>query len=245
MHRQPFTTSIWAEEIKVGRKSQTLIVTGKNHTAVPVAGVAVEADLLAQSIPLARWPENRRKKPPHVEFANATTDAKLIEFVRRWGPVDGSPYAELGSPDSPRGWKVVVRRSLRRLRLEQKTFSGAARLISEIQSKRPDPERVFKYYAQLPVFAERESFFPTAVALNKGQSLARAACQYAQIALCRLLDRFPPRLYPTTAGPVELLPLDTRTIGKGVKDVLYGMLRLEYMRVRRQGLSVCPYCDEV
>jgi hypothetical protein len=64
MHARPFTMPIWAEDIKVKRTSETLIVTGKNHTAVPVAGIPVERDLLAQSLPLARWPENRRKKPP-------------------------------------------------------------------------------------------------------------------------------------------------------------------------------------
>jgi hypothetical protein len=262
MVKHSFTTPLWANEISVKREPQVLIVTGKNHTAKPVAGIAVEANLLAQSVPLARWPGNRRKKPPHIEFANATTDAKLIEFVEKWGPVDGSPmlarYAGnwervdgVPTKTSSGGFTVVVRQNFARLRLEQKEFSATARLIAEIQSNDPNPERVFNYlcalpdYALLPDPAEKEIFFNAAKKLNRGQSLARAVCQHAQCDLCRLLDQFHPVLFPTTEGPVELPPMDRGSIGKGIKHVLYGFLRLEYLQRDRLGLGVCPHCEDV
>jgi hypothetical protein len=255
VRKQSFTTPIWADEISVERTPKTLFVTGKNHTEGPVTNVPVEANLLAQSVPLARWPNDRRKKPPHVQFANATTDAKLIEFVKNWGPVDGSPRVwmveavPIAQCLSPRHSDVfVMRQNLRKLRLEQKTFSSAARLIAEIQSGKPDPERIFKYHGQLPnvINSTWKVFFNAASSLDPRQSPAHGACLLAQISLCTLLDQFPPRLFPTATGPVEFLPMDpTGSIGKGIKHVLYGFLRLEYLRTKRRGLGVCPKCNEV
>jgi hypothetical protein len=64
MRRQKLTTPIWAEEIRVERKGESFIVTGKNHVTGPVAGLAINADLLAQSVPPDSGFGNRRKKPP-------------------------------------------------------------------------------------------------------------------------------------------------------------------------------------
>ncbi len=242
MPKERWTTPIWAEGISVEREGDSLIVTGKNHTAFPVTGVAVGADLLTQSVPLASWSGNRRKKPPHIEFANATTEDKLIEFCRRWGPFDGSPGEwESRAPDSPRGWKIVVREDLPTLRGRQKAFSGMARLIAEIQSSKPNPERLFQYYAQLCTPPpEREAFFQS---LSRGEP-AKAACEYVQTVLCILLSHYPPHLYPTTGGgPVELPPLNI--LGAGVRHALYCFLRLEYLQKDRLGLGVCPRCDDV
>jgi len=292
-----FAIPTWAEEISVEQKRGILIVTGKNHYAVPRENAAVEADLLKQSLPSVRWlqDDDRRKKPPHVEFANATTDAKLVEFVRKWGPIDPErasmlakepkPMPPEGGPeggvtvttskdgikvvvrqngrtqkwffpgvriryrvDVPDGYDIVVRQSLAALRRQQEIFSAAARLIAEIQSNEPDPERIFKYCAQTAMtMDDRESFFDDAEALLLGskRSLASAVSQLAQPYLCSVLNDFSPRVYPTSAGPIELLPLDTTNLGHGIKPVLYGMLRLEYLRKDRQGLGVCPRCNEV
>jgi hypothetical protein len=89
--KQEFTLPVWADEICVEQKQGTLIVKGKRHPVAPRKNIAIESDLLRQSIPAARWSQDdeRRKKTPHVMFANATTDDKLIDFVRTWGPVDG------------------------------------------------------------------------------------------------------------------------------------------------------------
>ena len=250
MRKLPFTTPIWAEGISVEQKTSALIVSGKNHVGEPVGGVAVANDLLAQSVPVAWWPEDRRKKPPHVAFANATTEAKLIEFVKTWGPVDGTPevcFIEGPSYTSDRGLKLVVRQNLRRLRFEQRTFSGAARLVAEIQCDKPDPERIFNCLVQLQT-EHKDSFsrFARSLSLNSDRTLADAACEVAESDLCELLDRFPARLFPTTAGPVEFPPMDLRgSRGRGVKHVLYGFLRLEYLRKDRLGLGLCPKCNEV
>jgi hypothetical protein len=104
-----FTTPVWATEISVEQKRGTLIVKGKRHPVAPRKDVAVEADLLKQSIPAARWSqdEGRRKKPPHVAFANATTDAKLIEFVQTWGPLSGPVHVHWGAKKQAKPSEVV------------------------------------------------------------------------------------------------------------------------------------------
>jgi hypothetical protein len=116
-----------------------------------------------------------------------------------------------------------------------------ARLVAEVQSNNPNPERFFQYYAlichDLP---ERKEFFGW---LNRRQPRANAAREYVQIVVCTLLNYFPPYLYPTAEGPIELPPLDI--CGGGVKHALYCFLRLEYLQKDRRGLGVCPKCDEV
>lgn len=243
MRARQLTTPVWAEEIRVERKGESFIITGKNHVARPVTGVAVNADLLAQSLPPNSGPGNRRKKPPHIEFANAIDDEKLIEFCKKWGPFDGSPRT---LAFSPRGRKLVVREDLVQLRAGQKAFSGVARLIAEIQSEKPNDERLSQYYAQIcHSLPEREEFFDFARLQNPGWPPAKAACQYAQTLVCLFLDEYPPHLHPTTEGPVELPPIDPGLIGKGIKHALYGFLRLEYLQRNRRGLGVCPRCSDV
>jgi hypothetical protein len=245
MRKHPLTTPVWADAIRVERKGESLIITGINHSSTPLAGVAVTADLLAQSLPPDSGPGNRRKKPPHVEFANATDDDKLMEFCKRWGPFDGSVTGMFSAPDSPRGWKLAVTETLPRLRAGQRGFTGVTRLIAEIQSEEPNPERFSQYHAQVSALGEQEVFFDLARFQNPGVQLAKAASQFAQTLVCRFLDEYPPHLLPTTEGPIELPPMDPSFIGKGIKHVLYGFLRLEYLRTDRRGLGVCPKCDEV
>jgi hypothetical protein len=237
--RHSFTTPIWAEQISVEQKGQTLIVTGTNYTESPVAGVSVEGDLLAQSVPLARWGESRKKKPPHIEFANATTKLKLIEFVKKWGPFEAR--AEI-SRRTGHSWSVRAWQSLTRLRRERQAFENAARLIAEIQSESPDPGRVFKYHSQLPACRDL-SFGLVDRRGRQAQSSAEKIYKDAQFALCELLNRFPPYVWPTSAGPVELPPMSA--VGHGIRHALYCILRFEYLRTGRLGLGVCPHCDEV
>jgi len=278
MRKQPFTVPIWADEISVEQKSGALVIKGKRSHDTATRGIDVGIDLLQQSRPLPRWGEQRRKMPPHVEFANATTDAKLVAFVRKWGPVDGSPLVIIGKGSSQIPGKngregkitmnsvvareqkkrtlhvaittpsvdLVVTQDLAELRREQKIFSGAARLIAEIQTEKPNRDRAFEYYSQLPEPEERDFFFSIAKNLSlHGQPFASAVCQRAQEKLCHLLDQFPARLHPTKFQPVELPPLDVQFAGRGIRSVLYFFLRLEYLRMGRLGLGICPHCSEV
>jgi hypothetical protein len=138
-----------------------------------------------------------------------------------------------------------VRETLPQLRAGQKNFSSVARMIAEIQSEKPNPERLSHYFAQISALGEREAFFDFAHFGNRGRPLVEAAWQFAQTLVCQVLDEYPPRLHPTTEGPVELPPMDPDSIGKGIKHVLYGFLRFEYLQRDRLGLGVCAHCDDV
>ena len=265
MRKQPFTIPIWAHKIGVEPKPDKLIVSGERHIMSPAQGIHVDTDLLESSKPLARWGEQRRKMPPHIKFANATTDAKLVEFVRRWGPVDGDSKVIIGSSPSDKVLDVVATREIRtrlsvsvrtrameleviqdlaELRREQKLFASAARLIAEIQTKKPNADEVFEHYSQLPESEDRKHFFRVIESVShRGGSLSSAACQRAQVALCHLLDRFPASLQLTKRGAVELPLLETQ----GIKSILYFFLRLEYLQAGRLGLGVCQRakCNKV
>jgi hypothetical protein len=142
--------------------------------------------------------------------------------------------------------EFVVKQSLAELRRDQRIFSGAARLIAEIQKEKPNADWVFEHYSQLPESEGREFFFRIVESLrHRGSSLVTAACRRAEVPLCHLLDRFPARLQPAKQGPVELPPLDTRFTGRGIRSILYFFLRLEYLRIERFGLGVCPRCNDV
>ena len=263
MRKQPYTIPIWAHKISVEQKPEELIVTGERHIMSPASGIDVDTDLLGSSKPLG-GDEKRRKMPPHVEFANATTDAKLVEFVRKWGPVDGYSCLVFGGSSrdavldtfdtgipkrlhmtvTTSAFEIKVTQSLAELRSEQKIFSGAARLIAEIQKEKPNADLVFDHYSQLPESEERELFSRIIKSrIYRGRPLASAACQRAQVVLCHLLDRFPASLQLTKRGAVELPLLETR----GIRGVLYFFLRLEYLQAGRLGLGVCPRdkCDKV
>jgi hypothetical protein len=260
MRTQPVTVPIWGSDITVTQEGGGFLVKGRRMLSSVQKGIGLELDILGQSRPLARWGQQRRKMPPHVVFANAITDAKMIDFMRKWGPIHGYPTVTISD-----GLQVVsdtskshlymiatppvvleVKQTLAQLRSEQKIFSGAARLIAEIQSKRPDAQRVFDHYSRLPESFERDFFFNVVESTRHGRSSSDVACYQAEVALCNLLDRFPAQITPTRWGPVELPPLDKkRACGQGIRQVLYFLLRLEYLRKDRVGLGICPLCDEV
>jgi hypothetical protein len=87
------------------------------------------------------------KNSPHIEFANADTDQKLIRFVQRFGPVIvRSVYAEERdiSTDDPFHFRttqtvLVARQDLAELRTERAAYRSALALVSELQrGKRSD-----------------------------------------------------------------------------------------------------------
>jgi hypothetical protein len=63
---------------------------------------------------------------PHIEFANADTDDKLIDFVKRFGPVVVASYEDDAS-------RLAACQEMNELRDEQALYSAALRLLSELQ----------------------------------------------------------------------------------------------------------------
>jgi hypothetical protein len=98
---------LWADEIQVRSNGGTLIVVGRRHRIISLQDARGKHNLLEHSKPLyLDADQDRRQDPPHVEFANATTPAALLEFVRKWGPISGPVHLTTedvgpdGLPDS-------------------------------------------------------------------------------------------------------------------------------------------------
>lgn len=84
------------------------------------------------------WSKGRTgKSSPHIQFANADTDSKLIAFVRQFGPVTASSVSE----ESPKPQKEAppirnARQDWDELRNERLLYQSMLTLISELAQER-------------------------------------------------------------------------------------------------------------
>lgn len=88
-----------------------------------------------------RFGEKRHgKNSPHIDFANADDDRKLIKFVKRFGPicVTSLRMEEPTSQDDQRGGAqaLIAEQDLPELRREQQIYRAAVQLVSELQRGR-------------------------------------------------------------------------------------------------------------
>jgi hypothetical protein len=103
------------------------------------------SDLLAdyRQAPKTGWSGGRTgKNSPHIWFANADTDNKLIAFVKRFGPVvvrslrepvDESPLDIEKDPESA---KIVAEKDMAELRKERTLYRWALTLLGELRREK-------------------------------------------------------------------------------------------------------------
>lgn len=109
---------------------------------------------LVQQYQLARKRQSKQlagKDCPHVQFANAQTDNKLIEFVRRFGPVTCKSCQREPSADAiplthddleaPIQVLMRARQDLQELRNEQRIYQAALGLLIDLE--KPDADYDF------------------------------------------------------------------------------------------------------
>jgi hypothetical protein len=78
----PWMLRVWSERIQVKRAGNELIVVGTNP------GEAAPRDLLELFHHYLFAPNRELEaKGLHLEFANAKSDSKLMQFVEKWGPI--------------------------------------------------------------------------------------------------------------------------------------------------------------
>ena len=84
------------------------------------------------------------KDSPHISFANAASDGKLIDFVRMFGPVvckafkilpHSSESDRLKAADSRFQMLMIARQDLKELRNEQRIYKAALGLVAELGKK--------------------------------------------------------------------------------------------------------------
>ncbi len=139
---------VWGKEIIVKVDSDELEVSA----VVPVLEEDWDASpdaLRAYRKAVSRYGGLKRqgKNSPHIEFANADSDEKLVRFVQRFGPVIvRSVYKEERevSTGGPFNFRIpqtvlIARQDLAELRSERAAYRSALALVSELQrGKRSD-----------------------------------------------------------------------------------------------------------
>ena len=123
-------TPVWAQQIEVERQGDTLLVTGWGRIPDPFDAKEIAPEHVSQIDIFQRF---HRYVLRHLsakqttgdagvyQFADATTDEKLIAFVMEFGPVRGevhsTKYEENGTST------LTVAQSMNRLWVEQEEFA--------------------------------------------------------------------------------------------------------------------------
>jgi hypothetical protein len=179
---------------------------------------------------------------PHVQFANANTHEELIEFVKKYGPVNGNLKAP--GPLAKDRTAIEVVESLARLRREQTIFASVLKLVgflkegSDLETARtlgdlalacsqqapPGNQNLEEEYLwQLLIRAKHDGLKDNVNALEGFLRNLRAgsAKEFGWYALCVLLSNFPPVIVPVKDGLIEMPPQNNA----GILPALVFMLR--------------------
>ncbi len=137
----------WASDISAGIDGEQLFVSGKLPMMESDWESHRDAHLLYLSSINWRFGEKHSSgKSPHIRFANADNDEKLIEFVREFGPVVAA-YVKVIEPDLNQGTlledesadlrsTIAAFQDLATLRRERIIYAGALRLLGELKRGR-------------------------------------------------------------------------------------------------------------
>jgi len=94
------------------------------------------------------WSADRARQAPHIEFANADSDDKLVAFVERFGPVTTCAFETAITEDL----RIGAAQDLDELRNERILYSAALRLLSELQHpEKTDRERIMNCMREIAV----------------------------------------------------------------------------------------------
>jgi hypothetical protein len=239
----------WADKITVRRVADALRVQGQNGPET-------------QSPDVLRAYRNFGKQGLHVQFVNARTDEDLIDFVQRYGPVNG--HRQTG-PLSPRGSPLEVMESFSGLRREQMVFRAALQLLNGLRQRRDTDaadglgELVCADSMHLPeATSQRDAFWGLVrwdlevlrLAKSRGfrgkprdlrgflRGLRGAVLrELGWNVLCMMLENFRPVLVPVKDGLIEL-PARNEA---GILPRLYFMLRRDCLY--GQEIRICARLD--
>jgi hypothetical protein len=143
--RLGYPSFVWGKDISVKVGPDELEVSA----VIPV----VQEDRDASADPLRAYrtavsrfggPKRQGKNSPHIEFANADNDQKLVRFVQQFGPVVAcSVHTEERErpPDGPFDFRtnetvLVAHQNLAELRRERVAYRSALALTSELQRRK-------------------------------------------------------------------------------------------------------------
>jgi hypothetical protein len=258
----------WAEPLeanglRVERVKDELSITG----LLPRYGIKDDPSDLIRQYELARkvhiGKKSSSKASPHIRFANADTDERLIAFVRAFGPVVASSIR--WDQDDPR--ILTARQDLRELRNEQIIYCAALELLQELRKKRYSSDsaqcliqEIADNIGDWQLQWEREKSqckgeptwkFP-GPSIQRIQSfsvevpdLVRRVRNLlplppeldARIVICELVNTFSAKVFP---NPVEM----HSSILYGVRPLLYAVLRREFLYPHGSEVCANTQCRE-
>jgi hypothetical protein len=145
--KQHYPPLVWGKDISVKARLDELEVSA----VIPL----LQEDFYAAADPMRAYrkavsryggAKRQGKNSPHIEFANADSDQKLVRFVQQFGPVVARSVRteEREIIDDPFDFRptlrvLIARQDLAELRSERRAYRSALALVSELQrGKRSD-----------------------------------------------------------------------------------------------------------
>jgi hypothetical protein len=206
------------------------------------------------------------KNSPHIRFANADTDAKLIAFVRQFGPVvarsvyDNFERPEKGLPEPRWPPRLTAKQDMNELRSERLLYHFALNLVIELGQPEANASMVQHSIKEI---ADKVSDWPrqwereqrlrqphqilwkiSPESVKRIQQLSTAPADPflprsldGRIVICELLNAFPGMVYP---NPLEF----HSNIRYGIRPLLYSILRREFLYPRDIAVCANSQCRE-
>ena len=157
---------IWGIGIDVRRCDGNLVVSGRRWFRLEQGAVAPDA-LRNYRMAFRHFGQKRQgKNSPHIQFANADSDQKLIKFVQQFGPVvvrSSKTEQRAACSDDPFGrtslTTLVADQDLEELRNERDIYRNALVLVSEL--KRPNTTDIPTILSCVSAIAKRTATWPS------------------------------------------------------------------------------------
>jgi hypothetical protein len=242
-------TPVWAQQIEVTRQGNTLLVTGWGRIPDPFDAREIAPEDISQidifqrfrRFVLRHLSEKQPTKDAGVyQFADATTDEKLIAFVKEFGPVWGKVRSTKNEENGT--VTITVAQSMDRLWEEQEKFAAAVILLQQINKKRNT--HTIEDCAVMTMATLDMGLSPfTQIIIDSSllagelpREKAAVILPWAHRALCMVLNDFAPKLVPFDGNVIELPLVDD----EGIRTAIYWQLRQDYLAQR--AINTCLNC---
>lgn len=239
-------TPVWAQQIEVKRQGNTLLVTGWGRIPAPVDAQDVRPEQVSKleifqrfhNYVLRNLSEKQATEDAGVyQFADATTDEKLIAFVEEFGPVWGkvrsSKYEENGTIT------LTVAQSMEWLRDEQNQFAAITKILQQVnQNSQADAKIIVAQMFEVSWLSGYALALTSNCQYPDGPADKEApALFWANRALCMVLNGYPPKLVPYKGEVFEMPDMSE----EGIRNAIYWQLRRDYLAQR--AIGNCLNCN--
>jgi hypothetical protein len=223
--------------------------------------VLSQYELARKKRPIGRQPTG--KDSPHIMFANADTDEKLVAFVRAFGPVVAKS-TDMADYKDGQWTSMTAKQDLPELRRERSIYGAALSLVVELDRSSSTPGDTYDHdlaqsfireiavdVQEWPHQWNRERgrrkaepiWKPSAASLERIEQLGRSKRDgvfpelEARIVICELVNVFPSHAFP---NPLEF----NASIRYGIRPLLYAILRREFLHSRSTEVCANNQCRE-